>query len=202
MNRYVFCLAIGFCLAVFAHMGFAQKGSAIVNEAEDRSVFGQTVGNVYTNSVLGIRMPLPNGLEVNEPSYSDFGLIVPAGAKSDLFGKQIPKIKYVFSGKATVPTSFVIKVMKLPATAAGATAEDVMNDPLFRGSGSPAAKIETLGKTSLAYRDYSNQFVQSRTYAYIKNGYYISLVILAKDSGDFEALRQTIARADLNWAGR
>ena len=46
------------------------------------------------------------------------------------------------------------------------------------------------------------RFVQNRSYAFVKKGYYISIVIMYKDKADLDVLRETIAGADLNWNGK
>ena len=86
-------------------------------------------------------MALPEALEVSEPSYVDVSLV---GTNSKIFGKDPIVVKNILTS-AAFPVQFIWTLMRLPAASANVTGEAILNDPLFRPAGAPAAKVEKLG---------------------------------------------------------
>ena len=101
------------------------------------------------------------------------------------------------------PVSFIWTAMKLPAGRENVTGEQVLRDPLFGGAGAASkVKVEKLGNNTLAYVDQSFRFAESRSYAFVRKGYYVSVVIRYKSLDDLNILRDVLADADLDWDGR
>jgi hypothetical protein len=195
-------LIIKFALAVSMVMVLNQMTEAqnATPATDARAVYGQVTKNVYTNSVIGLRIPLPKELEIDPPNLADAALI-PTQVPGSMFAGQRMIIKNLFSGRA-FPVIMMCTATKLPPKLAKATGEQILNDRLFREPNGPAAKVETLGSNTLAYVDGKTRFNENRSYAIVRKGYYISIVLGFKEKGDLDVMRQYLAQADFDWTGK
>ena len=165
-----------------------------------RAVYGQVKDNIYTNSVIGLRIQIPKELEVDEPSFVDAKL-VPTQIPGSMFEGQTLTIKNLFSAGA-FPVSFICTATKLAPNLVKKTGEEILNDRLFKEPNGPVAKVETLGTNTLAYVDGKTRFNENRSYAIVRKGYYISIVLMYKDKGDLDVLREYLADSDFDWTGK
>lgn len=194
----VFKLAFTFTIImVLNHTATAQKAAP---KGQAQAVYGQVKENVYTNSVIGLRIQIPKEMEVDEPSFVDVAL-VPTQVPGSMFAGQTLTIKNLFSARA-FPVMFLCTATKLPLKLHKKTGEEILNDRLFKEPDGPAAKVETLGDNVFAYVDGKTRFNENRSYAIVRKGYYISIVFGYKDKGDLDVLRDYLAKADLDWTGK
>jgi hypothetical protein len=193
-GRSIFAVAVS--LLVLATAAFGQAKTA----APNRDVYGKAVGHKYYNSVIGLRVALPDALEISQPSYVDLTLTA-APAVGGMFAGKNLTVKTLLNGEA-FPVAFIWTAMKLPAGRENVTGEQVLRDPLFKGAGTSVVKVEKLGNNTLAYVDQSFRFAESRSYAFVRKGYYVSVVIRYKSPDDLNVLRDVLADADLDWNGR
>jgi hypothetical protein len=167
-----------------------QKKAGTATRVTGREIYGQTVRNIYTNRVLGIRFQIPAEMEVLEPHYVDIALVPTPGQKLI--------VKSLFNAEIH-PVSINCTAMKLPANMAGASGEDVLNSPIFRSPGTPRVQVETLGSTTFAYTDMPMKLVTWRSYGLVRKGYFINITIGFRAEEDRDILRQYIAAADFDW---
>lgn len=192
---FKFALTVSILMAITGAAA-AQKAPT----AQARAAYGQVKDHVYTNSVIGLRMQIPTEMEVDEPSYVDVAL-VPTQVPGSMFAGQTLNINSLFNARA-FPAMFACTATKLPLKLQKKTGEEILNDRLFKEPSAPAAKIETLGTNTLAYVDGKTRFNLNRSYAIVRKGYYISIVIGYKDKGDLDAIREYLAAADFDWTGK
>ncbi len=197
----VLLFGIGMSLALSVQLAAQQRGRPVQRNqaAASRAVYGTTSGLTYSNPVIGFRFTLPNGLTINEPHYVDITLT--STVAGSMFGNRKLTIKNVLTGAAH-PVQFICTVMKLEPKLSGISGEQVLNDPLFRAPNAPKAKIEKLGNNTFAYVNESTRFAETRSYAFVRKGYYVSIVIMYKSIADLNILRETLAKADLEWNRR
>ena len=191
-----FALAVSIVM-VLNQMTEAQKAATTTDA---RAAYGQVKNNVYTNSVIGIRIVIPKEMEIDEPSFVDVAL-VPTQVPGSMFAGQRMIMKNLFSARA-FPVMMMCTAMKLPPKLAKTTGEQILNDRLFRQPDGPMAKVDTLGSNTIAYVDGKTRFNENRSYAIVRNGYYISLVLGFKEKGDPDVMRQYLAQADFDWTDR
>jgi len=199
----VFVLKTGLVLAAFVMLSItanAQKSPKATQPVPDHSVYGQVKDGVYTNSVIGLRIPIPKEMEVDAPSYVDVAL-VPTQVPGSMFAGQTLNIKTLFSARA-FPVIFICTATKLPPNLQKKTGEEILNDRLFKEPTAPMAKVEKLGTNSLAYVDGKTRFNENRSYAIVRKGYYISIVISYKDKADLSVMGEYLAAANFDWTGK
>jgi hypothetical protein len=194
-GRTLFAVAV----LMLAPAAFGQAKTA-APAAASRAIYGKAVGHKYYNAVLGIRVALPDALVIAEPNYVDLTLAA-APAVGGIFAGKNLTVKNILTAEV-FPVSFIWTAMKLPAGRENVTGEQVLRDPLFKGAGTSVVKVEKLGNNTLAYVDQSFRFAESRSYAFVRKGYYVSVVIRYKSPDDLNVLRDVLADADLDWDGR
>lgn len=185
---------------LLSHTAAAQRSPKADQTAAGRAVYGLVKDNVYTNIVIGLRIQIPKEMEIDEPTFVDAAL-VPTMVPGSMFAGQTLTIKTLFSARA-FPVMFICTATPLPLKLQKKTGEEILNDRLFKEPNAPAAKVETLGSNTFAYVDGKTRFNQNRSYAIVRKGYYISLVISYKDPGDLNVMREYLAAADLDWKGK
>ncbi len=186
--------------AVCLQQSDAQTRVAPTPSAATRAIYGKTVGHTYTNGLIGIKLLIPQGFEILEPHYVDVGLAT--NTPGSLFAGQNLTMKSVLSA-SLFPSSISCTVVKLPAKMAKLTGEQILNDPLFRSANEPKAKGDRLGNSTIAYVDSTTKYGgKDRSYALVKNGYYILIVVRHKDADDLDTFRDYLARSDFAWTGK
>ncbi len=185
---------------LLSQTAIAQRSAKPAQPAPGRAVYGKIDGHTYTNSVIGIRITIPKEMEVDEQSFVDVAL-VPTQIPGSVFAGQTLSIKTLFSARA-FPVMFICTATKLTPKLANMTGEQILNDRLFREPKGPMAKVETLGKNSFAYVDGKTRFNENRSYAIVRKGYYLSIVLGYKDKGDLDVLRQYLGAANFDWTGK
>ena len=200
MKGVYLSLLILVAFALLPNFAAAQKTPSGGQSANSRAEYGQVEGYVYTNNVIGLRIQIPKEMEVDAPSYVDMAL-VPTQVPGSMFAGQTLTIKNLFSARA-FPVTFMCTATKLPLKLQKKTGEEILNDRLFREPSAPMAKVETLGKNAFAYVDGKTRFNENRSYAIVRKGYYISIVIGYKDKADLDIMRQYLAAADFEWNGK
>jgi hypothetical protein len=194
----VFKLALTVSIAMVLNQAATAQKPAPSSQA--RAVYGEVKNNVYTNKVIGLRIAIPKEMEIDEPSFVDVAL-VPTQVPGSMFAGQTMPVKTLFSARA-FPVMMICTATKLSPKLAKSTGEQILNDRLFRQPDGPMAKVETLGSNTLAYVDGKTRFNENRSYAIVRNGYYISIVLGFKDKGDLDVMRQYLAQADFAWTGK
>lgn len=200
MKRVHSSMLVMAAFVLLSHTVTAQKPGKASQPAPGRAVYGQVKDNVYTNSVIGLRIQIPKEMEIDEPSFVDVSL-VPTQVPGSMFAGQTLTIKTLFSARA-FPVMFICTATPLPLKLQKKTGEEILNDRLFREPNGPMAKVETLGINAFAYVDGKTRFNLNRSYAIVRKGYYISIVIGYKDQGDLDVMREYLAAADLDWKGK
>ena len=196
----VLLFALSLLLAISFQSAAQQRGAAKRTPVvENRAIYGTKTGLSYANPVIGFRFTLPQGMSITEPHYVDVTLM--SSIAGSMFASQKLTIKNVVTGSA-YPVQFVCTVMKLEPKLSRISGEQVLNDPLFRGPNDPKAKTERLGNNTVAYVDGSTKFVQIRSYAFVRKGYYVSIVIWYQAIADLNILRAALSEADLDWNGK
>ena len=188
-----FALAVSIVM-VLNQMTEAQKAAPTTDA---RAAYGQVKNNVYTNSVIGLRIVIPKEMEIDDPSFVDVSL-VPTQVPGSMFEGQRMTVKNLFSARA-FPVMMICTAMKLTPKQAKMTGEQILNDRLFRQPAGSLAKVDTLGNNTLAYVDGKTRFNENRSYAIVRNGYYISIVLGFKDKGDLDVMREYLKQADFGW---
>lgn len=195
-----FYLSLLLMLAFLPNSAAAQKtpnvGKSFTNQAE----YGQVNGKVYTNNLIGLRIQIPKEMDVDAPSYVDLAL-VPTQVPGSMFVGQTLTVKTLFSARA-FPVTITCTATKLPLKLQKKTGEEILNDRLFKEPSAPMAKVETLGKSVFAYVDGKTRFNENRSYAIVRKGHYISIVIGYKDKADLDIMRDYLAAADFDWNGK
>lgn len=200
MKRAYISVLVMAVAVVLSHTAAAQKTAKTNATGPDRAVYGQVKDNIYTNSVIGLRIQIPKEMEVDDPSFVDVAM-VPTQVPGSMFAGQTLTIKNLFSARA-FPVMFICTATKLPLKLQKKTGEEILNDRLFKEPTAPVAKVETLGNNTFAYVDGKTRFNENRSYAIVRKGYYISIVIGFKDKGDLDVMREYLARADFDWTGK
>jgi hypothetical protein len=201
--KSVFKLALTVSIVIVLNQAAtAQKKAATAQKAATanaNAIYGEVKDNIYTNTVIGLRIQIPKEMEVDEPSFVDVAL-VPTQVPGSMFAGQTLSIKTLFSARA-FPVMFICTATKLTPKLAKMTGEQILNDRLFREPTGPMAKVETLGTNTFAYVDGKTRFNENRSYAIVRKGYYLSIVVGYKDRGDLDVMRDYLAAADLDWKG-
>ena len=200
MKKAYLSMLVMAAFVLISHTAYAQRSPKASEPAPGRAVYGQVKDKVYTNNVIGLRMQIPKEMDVDEPNFVDAALL-PTQVPGSMFAGQTLNIKTLFSARA-FPVMFICTATKLPLKLEKKTGEEILNDRLFREPNGPMAKVETLGTNTFAYVDGKTRFNQNRSYAIVRKGYYISIVIGYKDVGDLDVMRGYLAAADLDWKGK
>jgi hypothetical protein len=186
-------------LALSVSLVMVLNGAASAQSAA-RAVYGKVTNNVYTNTVIGLKIQIPKEMEIDEPSFVDLAL-VPTQVPGSVFAGQTLTIKNLFSARA-FPVMMIATATKLAPKNAKMTGEQILNDRLWREANGPMAKVETLGSNTFAYVDGKTRFNENRSYAIVRRGYYISIVVGYKETGDLDVMREYLAASDFDWTGR
>ena len=181
-------------LAVFDSFVAAQTVSVPVN------IFGKTVGHTYTNAVIGIKLNIPKEMSVDDSQRAALSLPTGHIAGSIFGGKTLTMLPLLSA--SVPPVSMIITGTKLPLHVNDTTGEAILNDALFRRPADPKAKVEKLGNNLFAYVDGKTRFNQNRSYAIVKRGYYISIVLMFQSQDDLNIMREYLADANFDWNGK
>lgn len=192
----ILMLALG-AFVLLSHTADGQKTAKTSQPAPGRAVYGQVKEHFYTNDVIGLRIQIPKEMDIDEPTFVDAALI-PTQVPGSMFAAQTLNIKTLFSARA-FPVMFISTATALPLKLQKKTGEEILNDRLFREPNGPAAKVETLGTNTFAYVDGKTRFNLNRSYAIVRKGYYISIVVGYKTQDELEIMREYLAASDFDW---
>jgi hypothetical protein len=180
-------------------ISIAAQKRPIASQNAGREIYGTTSNKIYTNNIIGIKLQVPQEMEVMEPSFVDLKLV--AAVKGSVFAGQNLIVKNLVFADVH-PVSFGITAMKLPVNLSNLNGEDILNDPLFKRPIDPTPKREQLGNAVFAYSDSRIGQVDHRAYAIVRRGYYISIVLSYQSTEDLDVMREYLAAANFNWNGR